>query len=277
MMRDAHNLVSLARKMLILSVLLAFFVACESDTVVTPTSELVVVRGYLYAGEPVTDIQITGMFGLSSTDTIGPPIADAQVTLRKNGVSYRLTPSQGAPGFYHYTGTDLRVEAGDRFELAVGYFDKIATSATTIPSPPRNVTISADQLFVRANGRGEAETVSVNWQAEPQETFYFVTIKNTENALQPIDDIRNGLFGRDRTFRTRPIRLNSYQIRKDDLTYMGEHAVRIYRVNPEYANLYAISQQDSRNLSESESNVENGLGIFTGFSYETVRFTVRRN
>jgi hypothetical protein len=48
-------------------------------------------------------------------------------------------------------------------------------------------------------------------------------------------------------------------------------------VNQEYADLYENRQQDSRNLTEPLSNVNNGLGIFTAFSYDVAYFEVVKN
>ena len=58
---------------------------CSEETLFVPESDLVVIRAYLYANEPVTEIQITSTLGLGSEDSIAPPINDAEVTLIKGG------------------------------------------------------------------------------------------------------------------------------------------------------------------------------------------------
>ena len=72
------------------------------------------------------------------------------------------------------------------------------------------------------------------------------------------------------------MRENRYSIQRADLTYFGEHRAKVYKVNREYANLYAFGQQDSRHLNEPETNIKNGLGVFAGFSSAAVRFVVRQ-
>ena len=54
----------------------------------------------------------------------------------------------------------------------------------------------------------------------------------------------------------------------------GTHEVRVYHVNQEYADLFENSDQDSRDLNEPPSNIENALGIFTAFASEKVFFEV---
>ncbi|MBK6457995.1 MAG: hypothetical protein IPF87_18230 [Gemmatimonadetes bacterium] len=58
------------------------------------------------------------------------------------------------------------------------------------------------------------------------------------------------------------------------LTYYGRYTVRVWRVNEEYAQLYATLQQDSRDLNEPISNVRGGLGVFSAFAADSTSFQV---
>jgi hypothetical protein len=91
--------------------------ACTEKTLFVPQADLVVVRGYLYANEPVTEIQLSSTLGLGSEDSIGPPISDAVVKLIKGGKTYQLEPTPGRAGYYNYPGTDLSVNTGDNFRI----------------------------------------------------------------------------------------------------------------------------------------------------------------
>ena len=81
-----------------------------------------------------------------------------------------------------------------------------------------------------------------------------------------------GMFFR---FRSEPFIGDMYIINSRMLEKYGKHTIKIYSVNEEYANLYENRSQDSRNLSEPVTNVKNGLGIFTAFSYDEVAFYVK--
>jgi hypothetical protein len=245
--------------------------ACDSDSPLLPENESLVVRAYLYAGERVTDVQVTTTFGLTSNDTTGRPINNATVTLEKAGKIYPLNASRGDTGYYHYAGNDLAVNVGDVFKISVAYNGKTATAETIIPSPPRQLAISKTELLVNTSTPFDTSSLTLSWEAE--ETFYFVVVENLEVSPTPINQtpFPGRLF---RSFRSRPIRESSYTIRRFDLTYLGEHRAKVYKVNREYANLYAFGQQDSRNLNEPETNIKNGLGVFAGFSSEEVKFRV---
>ncbi len=248
---------------------------CDSESLFLPEREKVVVRAYLYAGEPVTDIQLTSTFSIFSEDSIGDPINNASVTLEKNGREYGLVSSPGDSGFYHYRGNDLMVKNGDHFGLKVEYNSQTTFSETRIPSPPKDVTLSSNQYVITQQTDFDATAITVSW-TEERETIYFVTVNNVETNPTRIDTGNENNFRQSQSFRTRLVPGSSYTIRRGELTYVGKHVVRVYKINREYANLYTFGNQDSRNLNEPATNIHNGLGVFAGFSSDFVEFNVTR-
>jgi hypothetical protein len=263
-------------KTLLFAMLAACLIACNSGSPLLPESELLVVRGYLYSGEPIKDIQLTTTYAITSEDTVGQPINDATVTLEKAGRVYPLALTPGDSGYYHYPGSDLSVEVGDRFKITVARNGQVATATTEIPPAPSNVQISATEFVVSSTPTPfDTASIIASWD-NPDESFYFVTVENIETTRTPIND-RGNPFPRGSGFlRSRPTRESSYAIRRFDLAYLGQHRVRVHKVNQEYANLYAFGQQDSRSLNEPLTNIENGLGVFAGFSSAETFFSVRR-
>ena len=271
-------------KLLILTLFIVFL-GCTDESPLAPVSESLVVRGYLYSGEPVNDIQITSTLALGSEDTIAPPINDAQVSLFKNGVSYNLIASDGDSGYYHYEGTDLTVETGDVFDINVDYGGNIASGTTTVPAPPSNVTVSANTVFVTTtftpgemHMEDSTRTIYINWDEDPSALFY-VTIENKEeNPDSIIIDFPfppgGGIpFNGGGRFISAPTSLNEYQINSRSLPYYGKYEIKVYRVNQEYADLYSSRQQDSRDLNEPLTNINNGLGVFSAFNSTSIFIT----
>jgi hypothetical protein len=266
------------RKIILFGIVASFaaLLGCDPASPLLPEAELIVVRAYLYAGEPVTDVQLTTTFALTTGDTAGQPINDAKVALEKAGKIYSLTASAGDSGYYHYAGTDLTVQVGDRFKISVERSGQIATGETIIPAPPQNLALSKTELVIDASTPFDTSSISISWQGE--ETFYFVVVENLEASPTPINQspFPGGPRGQFRSFRSRPFRELSHTVRRFDLAYLGEHRAKVYKVNREYANLYAFGLQDSRNLNEPETNIKNGLGVFAGFSSAVVHFTVTK-
>ena len=59
-------------------------------------------------------------------------------------------------------------------------------------------------------------------------------------------------------------------------SHYGTHQIIVYRVNPEYAALYESSGNSTLSLAQPPTNVENGLGIFTGVSSDTLYLEVEK-
>ncbi len=249
--------------------------ACSSTSPVGPESDLVVIRAYLYAGEPITDIQITGTLPLGVDSMAAPSINDAEVYLLKSGTRFDLVPSPGDSGYYHYDGTDLTVEEGDHFEIGVVHFGRTATGATDVPVAPENVASSSDTLVILvdyfSSGDDVVTLIELTWD-EVESALWYVTVENIEADPEPVTGGRGGFSsGKGMLLISPPRPMNEYSIRGQMLTHYGVHRVRVYRINQEYADLYGSRQQDTRDLNEPLTNISNGLGVFSAFS--SVKFT----
>jgi len=60
------------------------------------------------------------------------------------------------------------------------------------------------------------------------------------------------------------------------LAFFGNYKIIIYKVNEEYVNLHENISQSSLNLTEALTNIENGLGIFTGINSTTLTLEVAK-
>jgi hypothetical protein len=249
---------------------------CITDTA-TPTLDQIVVRGYLYAGEPVRELKLTSSLAIGASDTTGPPITDASVTLQRNGVSYRLNNDPTRPGYYVYPSNDLLVASGDQFTLDVRRGDVDVTAATTVPSKPQTVTISLDTLVVHVRtifGTFRQvysdDSLVVRWDGNENE-LYYINLKNIEPSPQLILDDTLRFFN----FMLQPTSQLHYQVPVQNIRYVGRYTVRVYKVNQEYADLYRSRQQDTRSLNEPLTNVRNGLGVFSAFASDSVALYVK--
>lgn len=254
---------------------------CTQETPLEPSNDQIVVRGYIYAGEPVNDIQITTTLPLGSEESKAPPVNDARVSLIKEGESYTLVPSAGDSGYYHYAGDDLTVESGDEFEIRVEYDGNVTTGKTVVPCPPEDVTLSSNKLvipttFVWGGGVNDSTRfITINWKEDASSLFY-VVVENIEENPVEITGFGAQLSGNEirRRFVFPPTNNNEFRIQRFSVSYYGDHIAKIYRVNQEYADLYQSRNQDSRDLNEPLKNIENGLGIFSAFASQSVSFSV---
>jgi hypothetical protein len=246
-----------------------------------------VVEAFIYEGESVDDIYLkkTVPFNTESKSS-SEIISDAIITISGNGQDFILTPVTDQPGRYIYDGNDLSVNIGDNYQLTFEYEDIIISSTTTIPSEPEGVDISPQSIFIteinslidlRNFRESFQKTINVTWN-NADGSYYYLVIENIENNPRSIDptDVLGGL-GINFEFTTTPTQENVLSLRPlIHFTQYGTHRVTIYHVNEEYALLYETSTQDSRDLNEPYTNINNGLGIFSGFASQEVYFEVTK-
>jgi hypothetical protein len=248
--------------------MILIFASCETPFSVSEDDRFVV-QAYLYAGEPVTDVRVTSILPLGSEDLAAPPINHANITLIKNGLRYTLVPSPGDSGYYHYPGDDLVIETGDIFDFE-GTVDGItATARTTVPSPPDEVSVSP--AAVPVEGFWPAESVFVRWP-NPQGHWYFITHMNVEPEPEAI--FEGTVMIRPSLIISEPTDEDFLEIPFFRMRHYGRYEAKVHRVNEEYVQLYMSREQDTRDLNEPVTNINNGLGIFTAFSSRTVYFEV---
>jgi len=260
-------------------------VTCTEDSPISPESDLIVVRSYIYAGEPVYDIQLTSTLPLGSEETKAPPINDASVSLIKNGQQYDLVLSEGDSGYYHYDGNELTVEAGDQFTIQVNYKDQQIYGSTNVPEAPVNVTISSTTIMfpdfdtiweLRQQGISmdsirKSMTLTVN-REQVSDALYYILVENIDaNPLA----VESRFGDRPNQFISQPIAAIEYTVNAMMMTHLGKHRVKVYRVNQEYADLYQSRKQDSRDLNEPLTNIVNELGVFSAFNSESVFFVFK--
>ena len=261
--------------------ILAFAAACSDEDLDPAEINEVIIEGYLYAGASIDSMKVSQLIPFITDEDESYEITDANVNIRWAGNSFKLTPSQKNPGNYIYEDTDLRIVEGETYELNVEYFDKSVTASTTVPARPVDLEISMDTLeiepiddFQDIFNQVEAEALEIYWSNDVAD-YYYVLLENIEADPEEINTLDFDGFGdRNFSFVTEPTNLDFYNVNVFSLTQYGTYRAVVFHVSQEYVDLYETAEQDSRNLTEPLSNIENGLGIFTSFSSDTIYFEI---
>ena len=255
----------MSHNLLIILILVASLAACDTASPeVEP--DVVVLRAFLYAGERVDDVQLTTTSALSSEEEEGEAITDATVVLIKSentDVLYPLFPEPDQPGFYRHLGSDLTVAPGDTFLLAIDYQGRLTTAATYLPRQPEAVELSTTHVVMDA-ATGEDETVlTVSWD-NPEDELHWVFVRNTATVSVPIRQADVGQPAEP--ILPEPVDDSFYEVKAGDFTHYGTHEVRVYRVSRDYFALLQYVQRPVQRIYEPATNVNNGVGIFSGFT-----------
>lgn len=273
---------------ILLSFIALLFSSCIEENLNNIAANQFVIEAFIYAGEPIDDIRIKSTFPLSQEEDTSAPINNAEVTLIKNGQRFSLVPS-GTDGFYNYPGNDVSVETNDVFQIEVVHNGITATGETIVPTPTVGLVLSDDSLkvpqlpfsegreaIVAAIGEFLRESrIEATWD-NPSEDLYFMVVESVGDTIDPIfpsqviDALANFRFVSEPTEDT------SITFFGGALVSFGTYSVRVYHINQEYANLYENRTQDSRDLNEPPSNIQNALGVFSAFNSQEAFFEVAR-
>lgn len=101
-------------------------------------------------------------------------------------------------------------------------------------------------------------------------------VECTETDLDPITDFGDN-DPPDFQFRKEPERADSSALNSREFSYFGTHRVVLFHLNVDYASLYDDASTSSLNLTNPTTSIENGYGIFTGISTDTLYIDVLEN
>ena len=257
-MQDCIERRPAALPLLTMSLLSMTLAACESDLeFIAPDPDIFVVQAFLFADEPVTDVTVTGVLPIDADSTeLAPVISDATITLVRDGVRFELVATSGEPGHYSYPGSDLLIRVGDVFQLEAVVDGKMATAETVVPLPPIGLALSEDSLVAPAfggggpgggrggpgGGAGLQAGITAKWSNSNRQ-LHFVVIDNLESnpEILPTTEIFSRFAAR---IVQQPTAADSTVVRILTLTHYGQHRLKLYRVNDEYADLYEGLEQD---------------------------------
>ena len=258
--------------------------SCEDDLLPVPEADLIVVRGYLYAGQPVTDVILTSTLTLDDESETAIPIDSAVVALKRGAEEFVLTPvhsydtTETDTTFsitYTYLDSDLVVTEGDTFILDINYGEQHLTSEAIVPAKPDSFSSNIDTMYVPSFDRNrdyirwifaDSNIIRLNWD-NPEDHFHYLLMDNVEEDPEPLEKT---LPPRWRRFISEPFIDTSYAMLASTITHFGRHDIVLFHVQTDYVLLYQSSGQNSRDLNEPYNNINGGLGMFTAFNSDTV-------
>ena len=245
--------------------------ACDSTTELDLKEDTVVLDAYLYAGQAIDSIKVS-LSNAASDTTDFETLDDLIITISDDNQSIELEPM----GNGYYQKLDFFIETETNYSISFEYKETTISASTYIPAK-KEATISLSEIEIEPITPGKPpsgtphEPIEVTWN-NSEGDYYYVLTQNIEENPEYIITALNGNDTRRRfSFITEPQIIDTYNVdARRDIQQYGTHEVIVFRVNPEYAALYETSGTTSNNLVQPPTNVENGLGIFTGVSSDTL-------
>lgn len=237
------------------------FASCQ-DEEIKPKNSLVL-EGYLFANSAVDNIKVSRLGGFGEFIE-NEPINDALVLIIFNNQPYLLEKTAGSDGIYSYTGNDLPILEGERYDIAVLHEGDTLFGSTTVPPKPAGLAQSS-QAIKSGLFAQDSTTITTIWNQNHD--FWSPVIISMEQNPQEIPG--NEAF---RFSYSTPSSNPFFEINRINLTYYGLNALIVYSVNEEYVILF--DAENPENFFESPTNLVNGFGVFTAFNSDSLFFEV---
>lgn len=268
---------------LVFALFFLLFGACEETSIDSIETDTPVVTSYLYAGQPLDSLRVTLAFSYGRADTQLVTLDDLEIEVSEGSETYALTPF----GEGYYRQPNLQVATNRSYNLAFDWQGTSITATTFVPER-RSAQLSSAIIEMQKittsggfpiGGFTQVDPIEINWD-NPEGDYYYVLIENIEEDPEYTNDLIADIeedLGRRFSLITEPSITDFHSINpRREITQFGTHRVIVFRVTPEYAALYQTSSASSQSLAEPPSNIENGLGIFTGVSSDTLYFEVKK-
>lgn len=263
------------------------FIACEELEV--PEFNQYVVEAFVTADENIYDIKIKETTSINQEVIMDTPFPDATVTISANQESIELMYDD-ISGKYIDPSNSFEIQVGQEYEINIQLEDINATSSTVVPEKPTGLKLTDSILVVpellptvflrdQITELFDEEVITLSWTSVPGR-HYFVVIESQVDSIdyilpQEIPEESLELLASFK-FISEPTQDTTFNIIAVALETYGQHVAKVYSVNQEYVDLFNSATQDSRDLNEPPSNIENALGIFTAFAVDSIEFTVNR-
>lgn len=266
-------------------ILLLIINACTQETSVTLDTKTAVIEAYLFAGQPVDSVRITQSYAYTRETTDLITLNDLEVKISDGQQTYTL--DYNTEGIYQNSG--FVPQGGQTYVLTFDHNGETIRSETFVPQK-RAVSISKTTIYLEkiedtggfpgGGIGGEQEAIEVEWD-NAEGDYYYVLIENIEDNPEFVNDRLAQFQANGNALRfsriTEPEISDFHALNsRRDLSQFGTYRIIVYRVNPEYAALYESSGTSSVSIAQPPSNIENGLGIFTGVNSDTVYLEVKR-
>ncbi|MFY9150442.1 MAG: DUF4249 family protein [Prolixibacteraceae bacterium] len=266
-----------SRAGLIVAISLMFTLnSCDTEEVQLAFNDIPVVESYLIKTKPVS-VKISRKTPYDYNVALSDDNPDLlQVKIRYDE-QVRILPltTNG-----EYSDSAFFPVEGVKYQLEFEFNNQTISSTTEILSKPENYRQSVNQIIMAGidfstrppTRPAMPDPVKLSWTNDDN-NYYMVVIENMESAPSAINDYGD----REppaRLFRNAPTQTNQYEIQAMHFQYYGRHRLILYHLNADYAALYNDTGNSSQNLTNPTTNIENGLGIFTGINADTLLLNV---
>ena len=179
-------------------------------------------------------------------------------------------------GRYTDTTGVIPVIADSSYSLSFEYNGKLITSSTKVPVKPYGVSQSVTSVSMaqidpdNTTFTKPPDPVEISFTND-DESYYMLTVECIEDWKVPV--YKDSIPSND-IMSTPPATRNSIYIHPMNIRYFGHNRILLYHITSEYASCFRQQESTTQNYQQPPTNIENGLGIFTGINADTLYLNV---
>lgn len=180
--------------------------------------------------------------------------------------------TETSSGTYTLSNISEFLSGTNECQLRFEYNNKTIAASTNIPAKPVGLNIS-QTVIDRTSSWYYSDSIPeviVSWD-NPDNSYYQIYIQSlseTSGSTQAPSGMGGG-FGK---MMMQPVQDNSYTLKMHDMSFAGFYRCVLYKITKDYAELY--ERMSSTDLANPVSFIDNGLGIFTAYSADTILYKV---
>ena len=129
--------------------MLIIVTGCTESSPLISDDDLVVVWGFVYANEPITDIKLTRTLPLDADSSSKfSTINDADVSVIVNQDRFKCDLAPGDSGYYQYLANDLTINTGDIISIEIEWQGQSIRGESIVPLPPRGLALESNIMEI---------------------------------------------------------------------------------------------------------------------------------
>jgi hypothetical protein len=258
--------------------LLLDFTSCSKELMTPMTSDnTAVVEAYLVAGESTGLVYVSKILPFSD-DTVNIKEMIGGLAVYINGIQLTEVDT----GVYRFYIADSAIAIGGTYNLSFAYGGNEVTAQTIVPAKPVGFTSSTSTVYATRITEDDSATmpgpgsmmdeVELTWD-NTDAAYHYLMVEYLEDSA---DYINANLAENDFPFNqaTSPTQETYFKVGMQNIRYFGSYRVVLLRVNTEFNDAFTRNGTNSNNLVNPNTNINNGFGLFTGVSSDTVYLEV---
>lgn len=251
-------------------------ISCDSESEYT-FEEQIVVEAYLYTGQCLDSIRIIKTFNNFSENNPSILTEGLEASIQVNGELTNYIQSQTNPEYYINSGKKLLIAENQEYSIQLNFNGLDVSSSTIGQNSIEDFTISDTIIYIDdasfGNFFNEENNLKISWD-NPSEDYYMVNMQLIDTAGLDENKIFDNAEDAPYSMLMPPMNFSSIDINTRMIQYFGDYRIVLYKVNEDFIEFFEGINENSSNLVDVPSNINNGKGIFTSMSSDTLYLSV---